>query len=154
MMATLTFVGSLVIAAIGFLFGRFFAETEKILSEKRAAYTDFLSILPPLQDAYVVGEEDKIIAALRPAVMRVPKLLFYADASVLKAWDSLHKAYHDAYSNLSEDSGPLAEEYKRLAKAQNDLVLEMRRDAFRWSIFNYSGKRRETYIHYDGSGST
>ncbi|WP_211659382.1 hypothetical protein [Paracoccus indicus] len=73
---------------------------------------------------------------------RLPSLLFYADKSVTVAWGVLYQKYREAHTQLSPDSPALAPEYKALATAQNDLVLEMRRDAFRWSIFNYSGKTR------------
>jgi hypothetical protein len=52
MVAALTFFGSLVIASLGFLFGRFYSESERILAEKRQRYLEFLSALPPLQDTY------------------------------------------------------------------------------------------------------
>lgn len=142
MLSILTFIGGLVLAALGFIIGRFYAESERILSEKRKHYLEFLSALPPLNDTYNDTTEEEFIATLRPAMERLPSLLFYADNSVMMAWGVLQQKYFEAHARLSTDSPPLAPEYKALATAQNDLVLEMRRDAFRWSIFNYSGKTR------------
>ena len=82
------------------------------------------------------------MATLRPAMELVPSLLFYADQSVAVASGVLFQKYEEANATLTPSSPPLAPEFMALAKAQNDLVLEMRRDAFRWSVFNYSGKSR------------
>lgn len=142
MLSALTFIGGLILTALGFIIGRFYAESERILSEKRKHYLDFLSALPPLNDAYNGTTEEEFVATLRPAMERLPSLLFYADNSVMIAWGVLQQKYFEAHAQLSPDSPPLAPEYKALATAQNDLVLEMRRDAFRWSIFNYNGKTR------------
>lgn len=142
MLSTLTFIGSLILAALGFLFGRFYSESERILAEKRKYYLEFLSVLPPLQDVYTDATEDELTAALRPAMERLPSLIFYADKSVTMAVGILLQKYHEANAKLTPQSPPLVPEYKALATAQNDLVLEMRRDAFRWSIFSYSGKSR------------
>lgn len=142
MLSALTFVGGLILTALGFIIGRFYAESERILSEKRKHYLDFLSALPPLNDTYNDTTEEEFVATLRPAMERLPSLLFYADKSVMMAWGVLQQKYFEAHARLSPDNPPLAPEYKALAAAQNDLVLEMRRDAFRWSIFNYSGKTR------------
>lgn len=142
MLGALTFVGSLILAALGFLVGRFYAESERILSEKRKHYLEFLSALPPLQDTYNDSTEEEFLATLRPATECIPRLMFYADKSVMMAWAVLQQKYLEAHENLNPDSPALASEYKALATAQNDLVLEMRRDAFRWSVFNYSGKSR------------
>lgn len=142
MLGAMTFVGSLILASFGFLIGRFYAESERILSEKRKHYLEFLSDLPPLQDTYNNSSEEEFLCALRPATMRIPCLIFYADQSVIIAWDVLHQKYLEAHAKLTPDSPYLAPEFKALAKAQNDLILEMRRDAFRWSVFNYNGKTR------------
>jgi hypothetical protein len=142
MLGALTFLGSLIVAALGFLVGRFYAESERILSEKRKHYLEFLSVLPPLQDTYNSSTEEEFMSTLRPAVESIPRLMFYADNSVISAWSILYQKYVVAHTNLNPNSPPLAQEYKALAKAQNDLILEMRRDAFRWSVFNYSGKSR------------
>lgn len=142
MLSALAFIGGLILTALGFIIGRFYAESERILSEKRKHYLDFLSALPPLNDTYNGTTEEEFVATLRPAMERLPSLLFYADNSVMMAWGVLQQKYFEAHARLSPDSPPLAPEYKALATAQNDLVLEMRRDAFRWSIFNYNGKTR------------
>ncbi|SDX19105.1 hypothetical protein [Litoreibacter albidus] len=138
----LAIIGSLILATISFLLGKIFSESEKILAEKRSAYIDFLNVLPPTNDAYLNNSEEDFIQMMRPSEEMSPRLLFYADTNVVFAWKALIEAYGSAQSNLNPSSPALAAEYKALARAQNDLVLEMRRDAFRWSIFNYSGKSR------------
>lgn len=142
MLGALTFVTSLILAALGFLLGRFYAESERILSEKRKHYMEFLSVLPPLLDVYNDCSEEEFLKSLRPATECSPRLMFYADQSVILAWGVLHQKYIEANAALTPKSPALAPEYTALATAQNDLVLEMRRDAFRWSIFNYNGTSR------------
>lgn len=142
MLTALAFIGSLIIASLGFFIGRFYAESERILAEKRQYYLEFLKALPPLQDTYKGIDNAEFMTTLRPAMERVPSLLFYADKSVAVASGVLLQRYEEANAALTPSSPPLAPEFTALAKAQNDLVLEMRRDAFRWSIFNYSGKSR------------
>ncbi|AML50595.1 hypothetical protein [Falsihalocynthiibacter arcticus] len=142
MFSTFTAIGGMFMAAIGFLLGRFYAESERILAEKRKAYLDFLSELPPLNDMYLDTTEEEFLAALKPATKRLPSLIFYADKSVLLAWGVLQQRYLEAHNELTPESPALAPAYQALATAQNDLVLEMKRDAFQFSIFNYSGKSR------------
>lgn len=142
MLSTLTFIGSIILAVFGFLLGRFYSESERILSEKRKYYLEFLNALPPLQDTYNDTTDDEFIAALRPATERLPGLLFYAEKPVIMAWGILYQKYLEANTQLTTQSQPLAPEYIALATAQNDLVLEMRRDVFRWSIFHYGRKSR------------
>lgn len=142
MLGALTFVGSLILTSLGFFLGRFYAESERILSEKRKHYLEFLSVLPPLQDTYNESTQEEFLATMRPAIELFPQLMFYADKSVILAWGVLQQKYLEANAALTPTSPALAAEYKALATAQNDLVLEMRRDAFRWSVFNYSGISR------------
>lgn len=142
MPSALTLIGSLIFASLSFLAGRFYAESERILSEKRKHYLEFLSILPPLQDTYNNSTKEEFLTALRPAMEYVPRLMFYADKSVIMAWGVLLQKYLEAHAKLTPGCPDHASEYKALSMAQNDLVLEMRRDSFRWSIFNYSGKSR------------
>jgi hypothetical protein len=119
-----------------------FAESERILSEKRKLYSEFLNTLPPLNDTYLFETDEEFLQAMRPAIEKLPGFLFYADKSVTLAWSALLEKYQQAHERLDRQSPALAPEYLELAKAQNDLILEMRRDAFRWSFFNYSGKSR------------
>lgn len=142
MMSVLTFLGGLLLTSVGFILGRFFSESERILSDKRRQYLDFLSVLPPLNDVYLDVDDGAFLEKLRPAIARVPSVLFYCDPAVAQAIAVLLQRYEEAHSVLGPESPPLAPEYMVLAKAQNDLVLEMRRDAFRWSIFNYSSASR------------
>lgn len=142
MLTVLTFFGSVALAAFSFLLGRFYAESERILSEKRKLYSEFLNVLPALQRVYDDTNEQEFDELLRPTMERIPGLLFYADKSVIMAFNAMLQNYHTANVNLSTRSPPLAAEYKALAKAQNDLILEMRRDSFRFSIFNFRGASR------------
>ena len=142
MFEMLAIVGGLFLTSLSFIFGRFYAESERIMSEKRKSYLEFLSVLPPLQDVYDDTTEEEFLSTMRPAIERTPSLIFYADNSVMMAWRVLQQRYFEAHASLTPQSDACAPEYLTLAKAQNDIILEMRRDAFRWSIFNYNGKSR------------
>jgi hypothetical protein len=142
MLSTAGFIGSLLMAVVSFFIGKFYAESERILQEKRQLYMHFLGLLPPLNDTYLETSEDEFLETLRPAVLDSPKLLFYADNLVVMAWSALYEKYCHAHQNLNALSPEQAPEFTALAKAQNDLILEMRRDAFRWSIFNHSAPSR------------
>lgn len=138
----LSIIGSVILAAIGFILGKFYAESERIIAEKRKYYVDLLNILPPLQDSYKDTSEEDVMLAMKPAMDRMPGLIFYGDQPVIIAFGVFVQKYYAANESLTPQSPPKAPEYMALAKAQNDLILEMRRDAFRWSIFSYNGKSR------------
>ncbi|MEM1301731.1 MAG: hypothetical protein AAGH17_04040 [Pseudomonadota bacterium] len=142
MLGLLATLGGLVLAILSFLAGRIFAEFERILAEKRGLYLAYLKDLPPLNDAYIDRTHDELMHAFASATDRLPSLLFYADTSVIMAAKAFMEKHHDAHEVLSPQSPPLHPAYQALSKAQNDLVLEMRRDAFRFSIFGYHGKSR------------
>lgn len=142
MIGLITFIGSIMVAAFGFVLGKFYAETERILSDKRRIYEELLSALPSLQITYTNIDDASLESALKPAHDKLPKLLLYADQPVIKAYLAMFTSYWTAHSALGPHSPPEAPEFQALAKAQNDLVLEMRRDAFRWSMFVYRGKTR------------
>jgi hypothetical protein len=151
MLGTLTAIGSLILASLGFIVGRFYAESERILSQKRTHYLEFLRVLPPLQDTMKDTTEEEFLNTLRPAMNYVPGLMFYADKKVMIAWNVLYRKYLEANDSLSFDSPALDPAYTGLAKAQNDLIMEMRRDAFQWSVFNHTGKSRvpENLDHFE-----
>lgn len=141
-LSALPFIGSLLLAAFSFFIGRVYSETQTIMAEKRKQYLEFLSLLPPLQDTYNDMTEQELMTRLEPAIINLPSLMFYADTSVLAAWEVFHEKYLEAHEQLTPHSPPLAPPYQALSKAQNDLILEMRRDSFRGSIFSYRGKSR------------
>ena len=43
MIGMITFIGSIMVAAFGFVLGKFYAETERILSDKRRIYEEPVS---------------------------------------------------------------------------------------------------------------
>ncbi len=91
--------------------GGFWAESERILAEKREAYLSFLSVLPPLNDTYQDTSEQEFCETMRPATEQLPKLIFYADKLVMMAWGMLQKRYFEAHFELSSSSQALAPSY-------------------------------------------
>lgn len=135
-------IGSIFIAMISFLLGRIFNQSEVILSEKRRVYEEFLRVCPMPNDAYsdaTSSIDTEWLNALR-SIQSV--LMLYASVNVGLAISRYLQIFSEALEKLTPESEPLHPVFKELAKAQNDIVLEMRRDALGWSMFGYSGKSR------------
>ena len=107
MLSVLTALGGLLLTGVGFIAGRFFAESERILSDKRKQYLDFLSALPPLNDVYRDVDDEAFLESLRPAISRIPGVLFYCAPSVGQAIQILLQRYEEANSALCPESPPL-----------------------------------------------
>lgn len=138
MTAFLLSVGGLVLSVIGFLIGKSLSESEKILSEKRRIYEAALRSLPAPNDAYPVSSTDR--PSFQSAELTV--LLLYASPMVAQAVGRYVSEFQRVSEVLQANSPPLDPNFKELAKAHNDLILEMRRDAFAWSVFGYRGPSR------------
>lgn len=140
-MENLTLIGTLILTAIGFLLGRFYSETERILSEKRKFYVEYLNSLPRIEVSFRDISKEDFAQLLEPINSLFPKLSFYADKHVMKAYQNFFHSLWHAHLALSPDSPPDAPEHLALIRASNDLVHQMRRDAFRWSLFRYKRRR-------------
>ena len=141
-MTTLTFIGGLVLTVLGFLFGRIFNQSELILSDKRRVYEDFLKKCPAPDEAYLDwSDESEGHPMNRLQEIKAP-LLLYASPSVALAVGEYIQAFGEADVTLSPNSEPLHPAFKRAAQAQNDVILEMRRDAFAWSAFAHRAPTR------------
>lgn len=134
-------VGGLLLSVSTFILGKNFAETERILADKRRIYEEFLRILPRPNEAYIVTDQD-MIAIQHRIEAAFPTLLFYASPAVTFAVSEYLVAFEAAAEVLTPDSPPMHESYRRAAKSHNDIILEMRRDAFSWSFFAHRGKSR------------
>jgi len=130
------------IAMVSFVLGRIFAQSEAVLAEKRRVYEEFLKICPQPNDVYLewnIQLEQERFGSMR--VMQGPFLL-YAAPSVQFAMSRYMLLFDEVDQELGPDTPPLHPRYKELAKAQNDLILEMSRDALGWSVFGFKGKSR------------
>ncbi|WP_368186446.1 hypothetical protein [Aestuariibius sp. HNIBRBA575] len=130
------------VAAIGFVFGRIFSQAEAVLAEKRRIYEEFLMDAPAPNDAYYEIDADELHRKTLALNKVHSKLMLYASHRVLFAASQYLSKYQEAQDELTIDSGSLHPRFKAAAKAQNDLILEMRRDALGWSTFGYYGKSR------------
>jgi hypothetical protein len=119
-----------------------FSQSETILSDKRRVYEDFLRSCPAPNDAYrTVTDEILEERAKRFQQVQGP-LLLYAAPSVVVALNLYLEAFGKSDAELNEESPALHPLFREAAKAQNDLILEMRRDALAWSAFAYTGATR------------
>lgn len=142
MLTIIGLLASTLFAALGFALGRLYNESERILALKRRVYEEYLRTLPTPNSAYEDMDKATYRDATAPSMEAIPVLMLYASPSVMAAVSAYLLAYEKAHQSLSPDSPPLAPEYQQLAKAQNDIILEMRRDAFAWSIFGHRGVSR------------
>ena len=130
------------VAVLSFVFGRVFSQSEAILTDKRRVYEEFLRNCPDPNEAYEDDTSESV--ALRMVRLKATKgpLIMYASPSVLLALSRYLELFEHASEELNSSSVALHPTFKALAKAQNDLILEMRRDSFAWSAFGYHGKSR------------
>ena len=140
-MSFLVAAGGLLITCVSFILGKSVAETEKIFAEKRRVYEEFLRVCPRPNEAYETANED-LPSVVKKVETVFPVLILYASPAVTLAVSEYLNAFADAAKVLTPDSPPLHDAYRRAGKAHNDIVLEMRRDAFSWSFFAHRGKSR------------
>ncbi len=112
------------------------------MGDKRRIYEEYLGICPTAQDTYMSSAECNPLDLFQKAHAFNGVLVFYASPDVLFAKSRFEEKFLDAWEVLGPDSPPLHHKFKEVAKAYNDLVLEMRRDSMNWSVFGYHGKSR------------
>ncbi len=142
MITALVSFGGLLLSAVGYVIGRSFAESEKVLSEKRRIYEEFLRRCPEPNEAYENLSDDEVAARAKLIAQLHPVVSFYASPSVSIAIGRYYQLFEEADNILTPSSPPLHEAFRSAAKAHNDIILEMRRDAFAWSAFGHRGPSR------------
>lgn len=142
MIGGLISLGGLLLSAIAFLLGRHISETEKILAEKRRIYEEFLRRCPEPNEAYADLNEEEEAERVKTFAHLHPLISLYASPNVALAVGRYYQLFDEANRVLSPDSPPLHEAFRTAAKAHNDVILEMRRDAFAWSIFGHRAPSR------------
>lgn len=142
MLSWLLPIGGFILTLIGFVMGRAVSESEKVLAEKRRVYESFLTQCPVPNEAYDSADDETVKSRSDRLHRAQGALLLYASPSVAVALSIYLNKFHEADIVLGPDSPALHEKYKELAKAHNDLILEMRRDALAWSAFGHRGKSR------------
>jgi hypothetical protein len=135
-------LGGFLLTILGAVFGRIFSQSEVVLAEKRRVYETFLVECPSPTEAYIDWTEE-VEADRQKRLSKVQgPLLLYGSVTVALAFEIYLERFCEADQLLTSQSPALHPAYKALAKAQNDMVLEMRRDALSWSFFGYFGKSR------------
>ena len=135
-------LGGFLLTILGAVFGRIFSQSEVVLAEKRRVYETFLVECPSPTEAYIDWTEE-VEADRQKRLSKVQgPLLLYGSVTVALAFGIYLERFGEADQLLTSQSPALHPAYKALAKAQNDMVLEMRRDALGWSFFGYFGKSR------------
>lgn len=141
MIAALVAVGGALLSALSYAVGKSINETEKALSEKRRVYEEFLRTCPLPNDSYL-PETEQTTASLDRFYRLLPTVLFYASENVVRAINKYLLDFSAAKDLLMGEPMEQQEPFMILAKAHNDIILEMRRDALSWSAFGYRGPSR------------
>ena len=134
--------GGVLLSAITYILGRAFNESEKILAEKRRIYEEFLRACPVPNDAYDSLSEEEQVERVKKIGRIFPIVTLYASPNVALAVSRYLKTFEEASNVLGPFSHALHEAFGKAAKAHNDIILEMNRDAFGWSVFGYKGPSR------------
>ncbi|WP_092780180.1 hypothetical protein [Jannaschia pohangensis] len=142
MISALVSVGAILISILSFLFGRIFAQSETILAEKRKVYASFLDSFPTAQTVYEHWTPEVEMTRKAAIDRAMPKLQIYCAPSVAFAVQAYLEKFQKADEALGPDSPALDPLYLEVARAYNDIILEMRRDVLAWSVFAYNGKTR------------
>ncbi|NRP91622.1 MULTISPECIES: hypothetical protein [unclassified Aliiroseovarius] len=112
------------------------------MADKRRVYEAFLETYPSPNEAYLEWSQEVELDRLERMSRANAPMMLYAGKDVLRAVSIYSEKFASADEQLSPDSPALHPIYKELAKAHNDIALEMRRDALAWSVFGYRGQSR------------
>ena len=123
-----------------FLLSRNFAQKDAILAEKRRVYEEFLVNMPSPNDAYDAVDDRVMMERAERMRKCSGAIMLYGNAKVAFAVSRYFQLFAEADEVLGPDSPALHPKYKELAKAQNDLILEMSRDAM--GPFRFKGRSR------------
>ncbi|SEQ04056.1 hypothetical protein [Thalassovita taeanensis] len=135
-------LGGVCLAGFSFLLGRIFSQSEAVLAEKRRVYEEFLTVCPMPNDAYKAWTPEREQERTEAFQSVYGKLMLYAAPAVTLAISLYLDLLNAADIELGPESEPLHPAFKEAAKAHNDIILEMRRDALGLSMFGYYGKSR------------
>jgi hypothetical protein len=135
-------IGGLLLSALTYMIGRSFAESEKILAEKRRIYKEFLRRCPEPNEAYRTLTKEEIAVRNKVVSQLHPIISLYASSNVSIAISRYYQLFDEADKALDASSPHLHEAFRAAALAHNDTILEMRRDAFAWSAFGHRGPSR------------
>ncbi len=135
-------LGGLLLTILGFIFGKIFSQSETILSDKRRVYEEFLRNCPQPDD--VVGENAKEIVESRVVKLKELKgpLMIYAAPLVMIALSEYLNVISTLITQFEEGGAHNADLQRLATRAQNSLIIEMRRDSLAWSVFAFRGEKK------------
>lgn len=134
----LPWLASLGLAPIGFVFGKIFAQSEKILDHKRSVYEAFLERCPAPQEAHT--ETDFSDADFQRTL---GLLTLYGSQDVLQFAGEYFDVFSDAQSTLIDVATPGHPKFIEVMSYYNRMVWAMRVDATTWSVFSPVKKARK-----------
>ncbi|SMC80675.1 hypothetical protein [Primorskyibacter flagellatus] len=122
--------GALLLSALSFLFGKIFAQSERILDQKRKAYETFLTRCPAPDEAHTN------VDLKSPEFQRSAGLLtLYSSPKVTLYAAEYFQKFEEAQPELVEISEPGHPRFIEVMSYYNRMVWEMRSDVMMWSIF-------------------
>ena len=135
---SLIWLGGTIVAAISFLLGKAFSQSEKVLDQKRKAYEDFLRVCPAPNEAHSPVDPD--ITLMQRAI---GILSLYGSADAAKYAGEYFFDFAESQSLLRTVTEPGHPRFMQLMTKYNRMVWAMRVDAMTWSMFAPTKKARE-----------
>jgi hypothetical protein len=135
---SLLWLGGLLFTAVGFLIGKTFSQSEKILDQKRKCYEDFLRVCPAPNEAH--GSEEPAATEMQRAV---GLLSIYGSSDAIKFAGAYFAEFAKAQPILQSVSEAGHPKFLEQMSHYNRMIWAMRNDAMLWSAFAPARRARE-----------
>ncbi|WP_375550940.1 hypothetical protein [Rhodophyticola porphyridii] len=136
--ALLISVGGLLVSALGFLFGRMFAQSERILDIKRDTYRSFLERCPAPNEAHFETTLSEAEVQREIGLMSI-----YASPEVIKFVGEYFAQFAQSQPLLLNVDQAGHPEFFKVMTSYNRMIWAMRHDALAWSAFAPDRRKRE-----------
>jgi hypothetical protein len=125
-------LGTILVAALTFVAGKFYAQSESVLGEKKRVYTDYLALCPTAHDAYKQDGKWEV----KPFEMK-PEFYLYASNDVIILAGRHLGTVDSAFSQITVDTPPLHPAFQSSVQAHNRMLIAMRRDLLGLSFHGF-----------------
>ncbi|MFT5798415.1 MAG: hypothetical protein ACI84R_002482 [Candidatus Azotimanducaceae bacterium] len=124
-------LGGLVLAAITFVAGRLFVQSENIILKKREVYEEYLDKCITAHDAYKQNPNNEIdLEHIAPK----GDFFLYASQEVIILVGRHIDSLGDAFSKIDDQTAPLDPTFQKSITKYNAVLKAMRYDVLGWSI--------------------
>jgi hypothetical protein len=131
-------VGTIFVGALAFLFGRIFAQSERVLDQKRKVYEDFLRLCPAPNEAHCETEFDSI-----EMQRSIGLVSLYGSAEVATSAANYFKVFANGQELLTGVKEAGHPEFIIVMTAYNRMIWKMRTNVMAWSVFAPAKKQQK-----------